>query len=389
MKTLIQYTLIITTLALSAVSAQNYNQLLKEKENLIKDAKHLNEILLETKSSQTHTLEALGLINNKIEIQENLLKILTQELEILEREERDMKNRLDMTIIELTALKKNYAKLIESAHKLTRSYNRLLFFLSSTSFNQLIRRAYHFRQLEANRRGQYLEIEALQKDIVEKKKIITAKKAKQSDLTFIKNKEIALLKKSKTSKEETVSILKTKADSLLQAIKAKDLETKKITTEILKILEKKHSKENNLTPELTLISNNFISNKGRLPWPVNRGTIISKFGKVPHPILSGITVINNGIEISTNVNSVRSVFDGEVSKIIILPTGLKVVIIRHGNYLTVYSNLEDVDIKKGQKIKTKEIIGRLYTNKQKNNNILGFQIWKGREKLDPVHWISR
>ena len=125
------------------------------------------------------------------------------------------------------------------------------------------------------------------------------------------------------------------------------------------------NKENNLATELKLISANFKSNKGRLPWPVSRGTIISNFGKVSHPILSGIIIINNGIEIATNNNNVRSVFDGEISKIIILPTGLKVVIIRHGEYLTVYSNLYNVSIQKGQKIKTKDYIGTLYNDKNK------------------------
>ena len=128
-------------------------------------------------------------------------------------------------------------------------------------------------------------------------------------------------------------------------------ETKNITQAILDLVEQATNKKNNLTPELKLISSNFQSNKGRLPWPVDRGSIVSKFGKVAHPVLSGITLMNNGIEISTQNNRVRSVFDGEISKIIVLPTGLKVVIIKHGEYLTVYSNLQTTNTKKGQKIK--------------------------------------
>ena len=175
----------------------------------------------------------------------------------------------------------------------------------------------------------------------------------------------------------------------MKVIKLKEIQTNKITEEILLILEKKANKSDNLTPELKLISNDFSSNKGRLPWPVLTGSIVSKFGKRPHPVLSGITIMNNGIEISTNNNRVRSVFNGEVSKIIVLPTGLKVVIIRHGDYLTVYSNLYLVNVNVGQQIQTKQNIGELYTNTTRESNILGFQIWQDRQKLNPANWISQ
>jgi septal ring factor EnvC (AmiA/AmiB activator) len=208
-------------------------------------------------------------------------------------------------------------------------------------------------------------------------------------LTFTKNKELDLLNNTKNDKEETVRVLKSKEDSLIQAIKIKESETKKITSEILAILESKENKKSNLTPELKLISTNFSSNKGRLPWPVLSGSVISKFGKIPHPIISGITIMNNGIEISTTNTMVRSVFDGEVSKIIILPTGLKVVIVKHGDYLTVYSNLHTVNVEKGKKVKTKDNIGTLYVDKKKKHQTLGLQIWKARDKLNPLYWISR
>ena len=114
-------------------------------------------------------------------------------------------------------------------------------------------------------------------------------------------------------------------------------QSRQITKEILAILESEKSKNktNNLTPEARLLSSNFSSNKGRLPWPVSKGILISQFGKKPHPILSGITTMNNGVEIATNNNRVRSVFHGQISRILVLPNGLKVVIIRHGEYLTV------------------------------------------------------
>tara|TARA_B100000530_G_scaffold151517_1_gene95145 strand:- start:1128 stop:2303 length:1176 start_codon:yes stop_codon:yes gene_type:complete len=372
----------------SYIQGQEYHELLDKKEKLIKESNFLNTVLAETQSSQQYTLESLIILNTKISVQEKLLEVLTKEFKILQTQEKEIEGNLNSLIKELDLLKKNYSTLIILTHKSLRSYNKLLFFLSATSFNQLVRRLYHFRQLEVNRRNKYVEIESLQKQVVEKKKLILQKKAKQSDLTFAKNTKLENLKKSKNIKEKTIKVLKNKEDSIMKAIKLKEFQTNKITEEILSILEKKANKSDNLTPELKLISNNFSSNKGRLPWPVLTGSIVSKFGKIPHPVLSGITIMNNGIEISTNNNKVRSVFNGEVSKIIVLPTGLKVVIIRHGDYLTVYSNLYLVNVNVGQQIQTKQNIGELYRNTTRESNILGFQIWQDRQKLNPSNWIS-
>tara|TARA_B100001250_G_C19809478_1_gene795094 strand:+ start:2383 stop:3552 length:1170 start_codon:yes stop_codon:yes gene_type:complete len=373
----------------SCVQGQEYQQLIDKKEKLIKESNFLNTVLDETQSSQKYTLESLIILNTKISVQENLLDILKKEFKILQKQEKETEENLMNLIQELDLLKKNYSNLIILTHKSLRSYNKLLFFLSATSFNQLVRRLYHFRQLEVNRRNKYIEIEHLQKQVVEKKKLIIQKKAQQADLTFAKNTELEKLTNSKNSQEKAIIILKNKEDSLMRAIKLKESQTKKITEEILSVLNNKENKADNLTPELKLISNNFSSNKGRLPWPVLTGSIVGKFGKIPHPVLSGITIMNNGIEISTYNNKVRSVFNGEVSKIIVLPTGLKVVIIRHGDYFTVYSNLYMVNVNVGQQIKTKENIGALYANKRRKNNVLGFQIWKDRQKLNPSDWISQ
>ena len=226
----------------------------------------------------------------------------------------------------------------------------MLFFLSSNNFNQLFRRFYHLRQLEINRRRQYFTIQTLQNEIEIKKKNITQKRAKQSDVTFEKKRELELLNTSRQLKKSIIDKLETKEDSLLGAINIKNEQAKKIQQAIAVIIEKEKEKENKLTPESKLTSDQFASNKGGLPWPVSRGTVISRFGKAPHPVLSGITIENNGIEIATKNTNVRSVFNGEVTKIIVLPTGRKVVIVRHGEYLTVYSNLNNVSVKNGQKI---------------------------------------
>tara|TARA_Y100001968_G_scaffold333158_1_gene394454 strand:+ start:1295 stop:2461 length:1167 start_codon:yes stop_codon:yes gene_type:complete len=367
---------------------QDYNNLVKQKENLVKESKILNQVLLETQKTQKNTLEKLNLINTKIELQNNLLLIYNQAINVLKTEQTELEVRIFNIETNLEKLKKNYAKIIQISNRSISGYNRLLFFLSSNNFNQLLRRLYHFKQLATNRRKKYKEIQKSQTELNNQKQLIIEKKAEQAELALNKKLEIKHLSQTKKNQETALNFLINKKDSLKKAIKIKEIETKKITKEIVDFLESEKKKGTNLTPELKLISSNFKSNKGRLPWPVQQGSVVSKFGEVPHPVLSGIMLINNGIEIATNNYQVRAIFNGEVSRVIILPTGLKVVIIKHGEYLTVYSQLYSVSVQKGQKIQTKDHIGLLNEGSDNKNNTLGFQIWKGREKLNPAHWIS-
>lgn len=367
---------------------EKYDNLILEKNKLLNESAVLNELLKETQFSQNHTIEELALINSKIRVQENLLIIYNQEIQALSDQELKVESEVIKIKQKLSALKQNYAKLIKISHRSTMAYNRLLFFLSSNNFNQLIRRLYHFKKLEINRRTKYKEIKKLKSKLDLKKELIIDQKVQQSELATIKKRELISLNKTKKLQEETMVFLKNKEDSLKIKIDIKNKEAKKITATILELLDKQKNRENQLTPELKQLSSNFQSNKGRLPWPVKQGRIVGKFGKAQHPVLSGITIMNNGIDIKTNDKKVRAIFDGEISKIIVLPTGLKVVIIKHGDYLTVYSNLYSVSLQKGQRVKTKDYIGDLYDDKTKKNNILGFQIWQGREKLNPTQWIT-
>ena len=378
---------IIFLLGVFGIYAQTYDQLLTKKDDLIKESLAITRTLEETQSIQNNTIEQLSIVNEKIIIQEKILELLEEELIVLIDAQKSIENELAETQKSLQSLKRQYSVLIKQTHHISRSYNRVLFFLSSTSFNQLARRMYHLKKIEQNARHYYEQINQAQLIIEERKKQIINKKMLQRDVSFEKQNELVLLSQSKIAKQNTVNFLKNKQDSLADVLVVKQAETKKIEEEIILILEKQKN-DQDTTPELTLISKNFFENKGRLPWPVNKGSLVSKFGEVPHPILSGITTMNNGVEISTNDKYVRSVFDGEVTKIIILPNGLKVVIIRHGTYLTVYSNLLDINVLKGDRVKIKQTIGVLYENEKTERNLIGFQIWNNRNKLNPTQWLT-
>ena len=388
MKKKLKYSLGVFMILTFWTYGQSHVDLVDQKEILIKETEVLNRALTETKHTQTNTLEKLKIINKKISAQESLLEIYNKKIQKLTEEQLELDNKIIIINKSLNKLKKNYAKLIRVTQRSMRGHNRVLFFLSAQNFNQLLRRGYHFRQLTIDRRKKHEEIQKTRIELDVNKQLLIRKKSEQSRLVLEKKSEIKSLGQTKKDKKNTIKNLINKKDSLIREIKIKEAETKKITQIILELLESEKNKTNNLTPELKLISSNFQSNKGRLPWPVGQGSIVSKFGKVAHPVLSGITLMNNGVEISTPNNEVRAVFDGEISKIIVLPTGLKVVIVKHGDYLTVYSNLQKTNAQKGQKIKTKEPIGTLHADGDTKNKLLGFQVWRGREKLNPTQWIS-
>jgi murein DD-endopeptidase MepM/ murein hydrolase activator NlpD len=144
-----------------------------------------------------------------------------------------------------------------------------------------------------------------------------------------------------------------------------------------------------LTNDEQVLSSSFASNKGKLPWPSEHGVITGRFGEHPHPVLKYVKVKNNGIDISTEKGAlVRTVFNGKVSRVMSFPNLNKVVIIRHGEYLTVYSNLEEVNVKDGQTVTTKQLIGKIHTNPEDSKTDLHFEIWLGKSTQDPQEWLS-
>jgi len=360
------------------------------KSKLLSETKLINSAINANKYGHQKSIEELQLINKQIQVQSDLLSVSEKYIELLQTEQDIVESELQENKTKIIAEKNRYAKLITEAHRIELIYNPILLVFSSASFNQFMRTMYHFRQLEIARRTKHKDIMSLQLLIKLKKKIILEKKVKQAEFIKQKKNDMKNLSITKSKQKGLIQGLILKQDSLSLALKQKELQTKKINDEILAIIEKEKLKNNNyaLTPEGSIISKNFSANKGQLNWPVSNGIITSKFGTVQHPVLPSITTINNDIEITTNNTYIKTVFSGRVSKILILPNGLKVVIVRHGEYLSVYSNLYEVNVIKNQNIETKDTIGKLYSDQEKNNNILGFQIWKGRKKLNPSYWLS-
>ena len=277
-----------------------------------------------------------------------------------------------------------------------------MFVFSSEDFNQAFKRLKYLQQFTRYRKSQVIKIEFTQSEL--NKQLVELEAVKQSKknlLSSIEN-EFQKLGSEKSQKQTVVNQLQGREKELKKALQEKRRLVSNwrkaieriIAEEIRKAREAakkagKDSKGYPLTPEAKELSNSFTANQGKLPWPVLEGLITEKFGEHPHPALPGVKVQNNGIDISTTKGSViRSIFEGEVTAVIIIPGGGKGVMIRHGEYLSVYTYFQELFVKKGDKVSTKQDLGIVVTDDDKKTN-LHLEIWKNTTKLNPELWLFR
>ena len=378
--------------------AQEKARLQERKKLLLEEIQFSNKILEQTKKEKDVSFHQLKTLKQKIEIRAQLIRTIQTEVGYINQEIELIQNdRLDLEL-ELDSLKINYAYLIQQAYKSRKHFNRILFLFSSRDFQQAYKRASYMGQISRYRLSQADIISAKQAEL--QNSIMILKKQKSIKQNFIENKQIEYELYNNEQAQEAISLaaLSEKEKELKKSLEAKKIQRKKIQKEIERIIADELKKATNTnatidfasTPEAIKLSNSFSTNKGSLPWPVSRGLIISKFGKQKHPVLAGVNIENNGIEIATEAQGTcRSIFKGKISSILTMPNGTKVVMIRHGEYISVYSNLGEVFIEKGQEVGTKENIGIVYTSKQEGSTVIDFQLWKSSQKLNPQLWLMK
>ena len=307
----------------------------------------------------------------------------------------------------MSQLKEEYANMIRFAQRNRGSYQRMMFVFASSDFNQAYKRLKYLQQYSENRKKQAALIDSTQNQLVSKKQVLEVQKVEKISLRNSELKQKQSLEEDKKEQDRVLANLQDREKKLKKQLAEKQKAKKKLDRAIDDLIRKEiasakkkataSGKKNvtsanvfSLTPEAQKLSSNFVGNKGKLPWPVEKGNISSSFGEHPHPELRGIVVKNNGVDIRSSANSqARSVFDGEVSGVITIPGANSAVIIRHGEYLSVYSNLESVFVKKGDKVTTRQKIGNVYTDTEEGLTELHLEIWKGTVKLDPAGWLAR
>lgn len=389
--------------AAAPLYSQTKKELEAKKRKLQKEINYTNKLLKETRKNKDHSLEELLSLKSKINARTNLISAINSEMKLINTEIEASNTEINNLEIELAELKVEYAKIIYYAFKHRSSFDKMMFVFASRDFNQAYKRLKYIQQYSEYRKAQAQEIVNTQEEL--KNSIETLKQTKQekSVLVSLEEQEKQKLASEETEKETIVKKLQGKEQELKSKLQKKQAAAQKLQKAIQRIIEEeirkareaakkagKTSKGFPMTPEALKLSNSFASNKGKLPWPVIQGVITAKFGKHPHPVLQGIVLNNNGIDISTTKGAkARAIFSGEVSSVAIIPGEGKVVMVRHGEYLSVYSYMTDVYVKKGDKVTTKQELGALVNDPGKGKAQVHLEIWKGMTKLNPQYWIYR
>jgi murein hydrolase activator len=395
--------IVIFLLLLMAVTngnAQSKLDLQNQRDKMLQDIKLTNELISKTKKQQQSTQGELGLLNKQIQLRKDLMSSMKREVDGLDADMRRNELVITQKESELKALKDEYAKLIYLAYKNTSSYDKMTYIFASDDFYQAWRRMRFLKDIATYRQEQSLGILEAKSLMVAKNQEIVAQKKEKMVLLNAQKSEQASLDSDKKAKEKALSSMQQDEKGLKKKLIDQQRKQQDLNKAIERLIaeEIKKSKKPDapagfsLTPEEELNSKNFIQNKGKLPWPVERGVITSSFGAHPHPVLRGIEVTNNGIDIATESQAMcRAMFSGEVSGIIEIPGQGLAVVLKHGSYRTVYANLKEVIVSKGQLVDTKQNLGVLLSNDGRAEAHL--ELWQvtsdGMKKLDPASWIAR
>lgn len=386
-----QFIFAILALNLSlSVGAQTVKELQAQQRKLEQDIENTSQMLKQTRQSKRATTNQLNILNADIRNRKQLIHTINSEISALNTEIANLEGqRIDM-IHQLDSLRADYAKLVRETHYAQMQRGPMLFLLSSPSFDALIRRARHMREFSEYRRHQVSQIEQLKSEIELKEGEVTAIKNDKTEALYIQQQQKNELSKAERKQRNTLDQLKKDEKKLQSQQREQQKKMDRINKQIEELIAKDVKKEPTMTPEEKLIAGGFEQNKGRLPWPVEKGLITGLFGTHPHPIYEHVTVNNKGIFIQTTGGAdARAIYDGEVTSCVVMGSQYA-IIVKHGNYRSVYTGISKPYVKTGDKVKTKQKIGRIYTDTNDGNKTeIQLQIWKDREILNPSLWIAR
>lgn len=396
--------------------SQTKDELKKQKTELEKEISYTTELLSKTKKNKTKSLNYLKVLESQIKSKEQLLITLHIEITLInkqikktERSIIDTEESILNKAENLQNLKDEYAKMIYAAFKQKGSRNDLIFIISSDDFNQAYKRIIYLKQYTTFRKNQSQKIIASQEELTIKKEKLAQQKdrlieesATKSYLVSSKKDELESVNSTRDEKEQLVKKLSKSERLFKKKLQDKQKKSKELDDKLRKIIEeeirksREEAKKKNgddsfgLTPEALALSSEFNNNKGMLPWPLEKGIIVERYGKQKHAVFAGVETFNNGIDIATDKNSVvRVVFDGSISRIFFIKGEGKAILVNHGEYFTVYSGLKDVVVKVGDKVLSKEKLGVVLTQEVENKTELHFEIWKGYDKNDPSKWLYK
>ncbi|WP_424004139.1 murein hydrolase activator EnvC family protein [Maribacter sp. IgM3_T14_3] len=402
----IRYCLFLVMLftSVSIFSQTSEQKALEEKrEQLQSEIRNINRLLFAEKKEKGNVLDQMEALDKKITVRQQLIRVTNQQSNLLNRQINTNIRNIGKLKNELQEVKDEYAKMIQKSYQNKSKQNRLMFLLSSESFFQAFKRLQYMKQYTDYRKEQGAqiltkteELSRLNSDLNEERKV------KEVLLAQNKKAKDQLFGEIQTQKALLGTIRKNES-KYASAIDTKKKEARKIDQQIENLIRSaiaasnkksgsttKNSSKFVLTPEATVIANNFSANKGKLIWPVEKGIKSQGFGVYADPVYPGIKHQSNGVIIATDEGSkARAIFEGEVIAILAVPGGNKGVQIKHGNFISTYYNLSELYVKKGDKVSSKEELGVVYTNKNNGQTRLKFYLYQDTSRLNPEEWVYR
>lgn len=399
--------------------AQSSSELKRRKEALTREIEELNRTLNKTSSSKSLSLKQIKALNAKIRLREQKINTINSEIRLLDNQITQNTNTVITLQSQLNKLKKEYAEMLRFAQRNQSAYTKLMFVFSAENFNQAYKRLKYLQQFTEYRKKQANYIQGTQRELNSKIVALDHNKQEKTSLLYDEQKEKQTLGKEKNNQAKVLTGLTKKEKQLkqelskkqresiqlnraLQAAIAREIEAERRKAEAAAKADADKAKAENrtpaaakpvakgssilsATPESAKLSSDFLGNRGRLPWPTATGTITEGFGK--HSF-GGVTIENNGIDIKANPGTtVRAVFSGEVRRVFSVGATFAVMI-RHGEYFTIYSNLKSVSVSVGQKVSVKQSLGTVATDPADDTTEVHFELWKGGTPQNPSGWLA-
>ena len=373
------------------------------KEQLEDEIREINRLLFAERKQKGSVLDQMEALNQKINRQQQLIRVTNQQSNLLNRQINSNIRLITKLREDLETLKADYAQMIRKSYQNRSQQNRLLFLMSSTSFFQAFKRLQYMKQYTQFRKRQGEEILAKTEELRALNTDLTRQR-KEKELLIAQNRRVKdQLTAEVQSQQSLLKTIRQNESAYAVEIEKKRKEARAIERQIENLIRSAIAASNResgsgnassstfaLTPEATLIANNFSANKGRLIWPVEKGIKKQGYGIYPDAVYPGIKHQSNGVIIATDKGAkARAVFEGEVIAVLAVPGGNKGVQVKHGNYISTYYNLSELYVKKGDKVQAKEVLGEVYTNRFNGLTQLKFYLYRDATRLNPEEWIYR
>lgn len=407
---------------------QNKQDLEDKRKKLIREIELTDNLLKKTTRTKTATLDRFVALQKQIERREKLIQTLTQEIAASEVAAGRTAVVVESLTRDIEAMQADYGRIVRNAHRRKEMHNPLLFVLSADNLNQAFRRWLFLRKYDRYRKAQAEAIAATQEMLSKKIASLETSRMEQEALLASLRGQRTTLGNEMQDKEKLLETLKKDEGRLRDELKKKQTAHEALNQAIERVIQDEIQKKvqesrrtaaaapapatpttpaapaaaatapageesvsessGDLRDDASTLA--FRQTRGRLPWPVQSGYVARGFGRQKHPTLRNIEITNNGIDIRTEENAaVRAVYEGKVAGVQFIPGHDYTVILQHGNYYTVYSNLSETNLNKGDRVNANQVIGRVSTNPISGASELHFELWHQKERLNPGAWIKK